>query len=363
MPASLSPSRADKGPHDRLIGLDILRFFAFLAILIFHSTFALWAPHGLTHVPPQHWSGHGLEVAARTLAFSGFTVLFISFFLYGFRGSGKISRLPLWLLGFTVIWIASLQTWPDWWDIYPFLILSMGVVTIARRLRYPEYIAVGAATFLTIPFWRLEPVLQIPLPLKTALIGVCQSRTDLGDWPILPWIAYPVLALSLGRLSSTHRDRLKRISRREIVGWAVALLAAIPWLGKYYVTTLGEEFGCFVFRQPHSHFWAEHVPLLLLVRLSLLSRVQQNLAAHALPQWFSHRPVNQRFFLVYFLHYPLVHAAAALLNRYGLAFHPHALSATVFSVLLTLEAGPVVFKQALKHNKWGEFIWPRINAR
>lgn len=360
MPDSSSPNLTDSS---RILAFDIHRWFAFLAIVIYHSTFALWAPYGLTSTPPQNISGQALESFARLFATSGFFVLFLSFFLYGFRGSKKSSRLPTWLLFFALSWIALVQPWPYVWDIYPFLLVAMAATALLSRLPRPEYLAIGAATVLFIPFWRLESVLPFPLWLKTPLIGVCETRSDLGDWPLLPWLAYPVLATSLGRVAARCKGQLQNISRFESVLWCIALLGVSPWLNKYYVTKIGEDFGCFVFRRPPYEFWAQQVAFLFLLRLSLLGGIQRRLSRYSFAAWFSRRPVNQKFFIVYFLHYPLVHLGAQVLRYFQLDFHPWSLTTLVMSTLLSLELGAVVFGAQLTHNRWKELPWPRISAK
>lgn len=360
MPANLLPNPADT---PRLYALDAVRWLAFLAIVIYHSTFALWAPYGLNSTPPQNWSGQTLETLARTLATSGFFVLFLSFFLFGFRGSRKSTRLPVWLLAFALIWTGLVQTWPYYWDIYPFLICAIVASAFFRRLPKPEYIAIGAATFLLIPFWRLEAWLSWPIWIKAPLLGVCETRNDLGDWPLLPWLAYPILAESLGRLAARLRPHLQTISKPETGLWLMALALATPWLNKYYVTRIGEEFGCDIFRRPPHEFWAQQLIFLLIIRLSLLGRVQRYLSHSSVCTWLTHRPVNQAFFVTYFVHYPLVHLGAFTIRYLKFDFHPLALTVLVFGVILAIEAGAVVIRFGLKHNKLRESPWLRISAR
>ncbi|NJL25967.1 MAG: hypothetical protein HC902_12910 [Calothrix sp. SM1_5_4] len=90
---------------DRWIGIDILRFISFQAILAFHLTYALWADLGYTNyvVGDNPWMAP-FEVYSRALVFSGFSVLFLSFFLFGLRAKERPSLkrryLPVWITAF-----------------------------------------------------------------------------------------------------------------------------------------------------------------------------------------------------------------------------------------------------------------------
>lgn len=332
---SLSPNR-----DERLYAVDILRWFSFLAILIFHMSFALWAALGLNTIPEQNWSGRWLEAYGRTFAFSGFSVLFLSFLLFGFRGHSypKFSRLSFYILIFAVVWSFTVEEFPYWWDIYPYLLVCFALLAGLRATKIsPLLVAVLGGTLLSIPFWQLEAILNWPLWLKTLTLGACQSRGDLGDWPLLPWIGLPIMAYGVGQLMAENRVRLSSIRPAEFLLWAVALTVSVPYLGKYYVTPLGELFGCYIFRRPPLEFWAHMIPLFTLLRISLLSQSSKWLAQNRFIQWFSRRPVNRGFFVIYFMHYPLAFAIAGGAHALDLTFSLYSLTMTCGLLLLIVE--------------------------
>ncbi|NJL25966.1 MAG: hypothetical protein HC902_12905 [Calothrix sp. SM1_5_4] len=201
-----------------------------------------------------------------------------------------------------MIWAFTVRDETTVWDIYPFLFISLLLVTVLRRSR-PWFPVVTGAALLCVPFWRWEESLEIPLWLKTILVGACAEPLDMGDWPLLPWIGYPLFAFGAGRWAAAWSSR-ERLGRAEALVWILALTATLPWLGAYHDTPLGNRFSCFVFRVDPAAFWAHQTWIFALTRISLLMAVQGRLRSWDWPRWFSRRAVNRRFFLTYFLHYP-----------------------------------------------------------
>ncbi|NJM09831.1 MAG: hypothetical protein HC883_02755 [Bdellovibrionaceae bacterium] len=78
MPDNLSPNPSSF--NERLHGLDLIRTVSFLAILVFHLTFAFWAEDGHNRIAVDSRLMDPLEIFARFLSFSGFSIVFLSFF-------------------------------------------------------------------------------------------------------------------------------------------------------------------------------------------------------------------------------------------------------------------------------------------
>src|SRR4051812_24785421 len=99
---SLNPSN----PKQRILGIDLIRFFSFYAILAFHQSYALWAGDGHEGLAVKTLWLLPIEVYARTLAFSGFSVMFLSFFLFGLQLRASRKWHALWpiLFVFFIIW-------------------------------------------------------------------------------------------------------------------------------------------------------------------------------------------------------------------------------------------------------------------
>ncbi len=352
------PSLAPQGTNRRLFTVDIIRWFSFYAIVIYHLTFALWARYGLNHIPMRGPWVLPLESYARAFSFSGFTIIFLSFFMFGLKGnkSKKAAWLPLILLGFAVVWLATVEEFPYWWDIYPYLLCALAALYIVQKLNVaPAALALASGTILSIPFWNLEKLIALPVWAATILVGACTTRSDLGDWPLLPWIAYPIFAYGIGQLASKHHQPLKQLATPETLVWLTALSASTLFLGGYFATPIGEEFGCAVFRRPPIEFWAHQFWIFFLVRLSFIPAVHEWLAKRTLQQWISNSPVNRSFFLIYFIHYPIAFALAWLARQRGLDQAPWILAATFILLFLSIES--------LKLVRIPEAPWLRTNAK
>lgn len=334
---------------ERILGLDLIRFFSFSAILIFHLTYALWGRLGHTEIPVKSAWVQPLETYARALAGSGFYVLFISFFLYGLRPSRKWVWLPVCFCAFFVLWNGIAGDWS--WDVYPFLFITLLVLGAGNlaRARGRFWIFIGGVLLLT-PFWNMEEIFHLPLKLESALWGVCTSRPDLGDWPLLPWIGYPMLAFGLGK-ETRSLSALQTWRPAESFIWPVLLAAALPQLSKYYVTPLGDGFGCFIFRRPWFEFLALQIFLIFAIRVSLLRAVQSALGDRKWVCWISRRQINRHFFAAYGLHYPLCLYLAGLAFSEGLLFHPLTLLTAFVIVFTAVECACVALFRLIAHTK------------
>lgn len=324
MRGNSSPSPA------RLHLLDVARFLAFYAIVVFHWTYALWAPSGWTEIPmggPWIWP---LEFYARFFAFSGFAVLFISFFLIGWRKdpAEKLGRLLKVLPVFALIWLATAGAYSDSWDIYPFLIVAAAVAGAAVFFRFhPLKLLILSVVGLSIPFWRFESFLPMNHFLRSVMTGSCMTGEVAAEWPLFPWVFYPLFALALGEWTFTRREQMKQISRRELALWCAGGALAFPFLGAYIHTPLGDAFGCYAFRRPFAEFWSAQWAILLVVRLALLKNVDLWLSRSTAVQWVSASPVSTRFLFVYCAHYPVLLLMAHVARRLGLNYEPWILTA------------------------------------
>lgn len=338
---------AEKEPGTfRILGIDLIRFVSFYAILVFHLSYGFWADHGHMDVAVDSRWLDPFEIYARALVFSGFTIVVISFFLYGLKPalSKKWNYLWILLLIFLVVWTYATEDVTDAWDIYQFLLATVFTIALVKALRIPaKVLAFASFVVVSVPFWRLEGLWPNLSPaFEAALWGNCIGQGVRADWPLLPWIAYPLLGFSVGVLVRDNRADFSSISKAEWVAWAIALLGAIPLMGAYYVTPLGTDFGCYVFRRPPLEFWAHQIWIWFFVRVSLTTKVQDQLLALRAVTWISRRQVNQRFFLVYFLHFPLIFLFSHLAHASGSAYRPWAYIVSYFTIVLLLEGLPVV---------------------
>lgn len=359
MPASSSPN-----PTERLYGLDLVRFVSFYAIVVFHLSYTLWGMRGHLDVPVQNWSTAPFEFYARALSFSGFSIIFISFFLFGLKPgvSRKWSWLWIALLIFLAVWNFTTEPITEYyWDIYPFLLAVFALISAARFVRLPPIaLAVLGLVLTSIPFWQLQDYFALPRAWKIILFGHCEGLVGAADWPLLPWVGYPLLAFAAGGMARTHRAELAQWGLLERGIWALALLVSLYWLGDYYPTQLGGGYACYAFRRPIPVFWAHQIWILFAVRISLLSGINGRLAKNAGVRWISRRTVNRMFFLAYFIHYPLCFAAA--LAAGSLVYAPFTYPVAFFAVVLLIEAVPFVIAAIFRNNILRGNLWGKSSA-
>ncbi len=356
MRANSSPNPAKpvpRGASERLLGLDLIRFFSFYAIVFFHWGVSLWAPLGYNYNPVSalRWA----EVYGRFLSFSGFSVLLLSFFLFGYKGRNLKKQnllLPL-LFVFGGVWIATDNEFPYLWDIYPYLLVAFSAVVLLDRLQVrPWLVAVLSFILTSLPFWRLEGAIPLEAWVEQIMWGVCRNGAALGEWPLLPWIGFPLFGWATGRLASAQRERLADWSWVERMAWTALLALSATQFGNYYVTQLGDDFGCYMFRQEPWTFWAHQAWVLFFIRVSLLRYTNSFLVRSNFMHWISALQVNQRFFVVYFIHYPIGLGCARWLHARDLGLNGLAGNLGLLLVIGLTEIGGIVFGLAARHNRW-----------
>jgi hypothetical protein len=178
--------------HGRLHGFDLIRLVSMYAIVLFHCIETAF----YADVSPMYGSSavglyRFIESIARQLVFSGFTVAALSTFLYGSKTRSRRAWLLLLTLlaaGIVVVaWVegdAGMGSFYWEWDIYPFLLVSLGMLYAVRRSSIAVF-ALGFIGFalLWLPIWNLvppplgEPIL---LPLYTVFV---RKTTRTSIWP------------------------------------------------------------------------------------------------------------------------------------------------------------------------------------
>ncbi|MEM6531368.1 MAG: heparan-alpha-glucosaminide N-acetyltransferase domain-containing protein [Myxococcota bacterium] len=317
-------------PRERLILLDWLRLWAFLAITVYHGTWILWPTKAgpPDPFPTAYWVF--VSEFAYHSSYSGFTIVFVTAFVLGLKPrvfNGK-RWLPLFLVGgwivfSAILWLREPGGFVVAWDIYPFLIVTFIVsdVLLGRMSTSGRWIAVAGSTLtLLIPFWKLQEVLPLSDAWTMVLVGICPE--DFADWPLFPWSALVFGGLALGQL---YRDRPPSTDMRvRAWEWAWIALAtfAFVWVNPhYYATPLGDGWTCYMFRRSPVLFWCYFVGILAIIRLSVDPSVQRWLSNNPIARFPSRLGINQRFFAAYLSHY-LFLAGFALLFRASLVEHP-----------------------------------------
>ncbi len=296
----------------RYYGLDLLRLFWLFAIIYFHTleTFFYSNTYDLAF-------GASLfsyfQTPVRALTFSGFAIVSLSSFLLGWITMDArkwISLMGVLALGALFLsWLEGdeNQTFYIQWDIYYFHFASFALIAILQVRRWLLY-AVSALflPLLFIPVWQWDSSLDTWGWWKDLLLGDCTLREGQGSWPLFPWLAIPLAMYSSAKFIRS-REHLKTwvhsFSWKEALGWAVVLGALSPWLGGYFFTPIGSQFSCYVHRRPPIEFWSQWLWVILLIRLSLVDRLNDELARRRWVRGISQMQWSQNMGLAYALHF------------------------------------------------------------
>ncbi|MEO0813103.1 MAG: hypothetical protein AAFY60_09595 [Myxococcota bacterium] len=157
--------------RERLIGFDLIRTWAFVAIVVYHCVWFFWPTLEGPPVPMETPFAHFImDIYSRHFSFSGITLVFITGFLFGLKRQIFAGKwwLPFFLLGGWVAFSLILMLHDGGpfrmaWDVYPLLIVGTlsGMLlyrTESRRLLWSVFTLMAVA--LSVPFWLLED--QLP---------------------------------------------------------------------------------------------------------------------------------------------------------------------------------------------------------
>ncbi|MEO1302995.1 MAG: hypothetical protein AAFV36_07405 [Myxococcota bacterium] len=306
----------------RLIGLDLIRAWAFFAIILWHTS---WFARPL-NVPAHADSGAPIFDAvlflSRFFSFSGITIVFLTSFLAGLasRPFGRKPWLP-WFLGAGWIAFSAIISHREQsgfrltWDVYPLLLVGLLSGWFIYRIRSQRalLLLIGfCATMLTLPFWRLASA----LPLSRLVIEIVVGRCPVADWPILPWLFLIWGGLASGRLYLDVRESMDRsfleLRRAEGLACIAAILTMLYVMPHWATVPVNDSFSCFTLRQPPRYFWGFFVGIIALVRLSLAPSIQEWLSQRRWARGLSHMAFNRRFFLSYLIHYVAIGAMTTI---------------------------------------------------
>lgn len=321
--------------HERILGIDCIKTFLFLCIYLFHMHDFFYAldPSSFFHSPPIFWQLG--ELVARLGAFAGFATLALTFFLFGMKRSLPsfwfiLVILPcFWLVFCAITALKDLNTPSLIWDIYPLIFVSFLAIAFIELFSLPTleaFFAILSAILLIFPPRELS--FLSPGFMKEMLIGLCPI--DYADWPLLPWIGLSYLGYYVGKFAKKHARRLAKAYCWEYgVGFFI-LVNLYLHRKAYFATPLNMSWACYNFHRQADDFWAHLLFWALLVRLSLLAKVQQALAGSLWCRWPSKLAINQSFYLAYFLHYIVLFSLLGILRSHELASNACALNATLF---------------------------------
>lgn len=296
----------------RYLGIDLLRLIWLFAIIYFHTleTFFYNNDYVLS-------LGDSLfsffQYPVRALTFSGFAIVSLSSFLLGWITMGKKKWATLMgVLALGALFLSWLegdeqQMFYIQWDIYYFHFASFALIAVLQVRRWLLY----GATVLTLPLlffpvWSWDYLLNDYGYLKDLLLGDCSRQIGQGSWPLLPWIAIPLIMYSGAKWIQSHpniKHAFLYPKKQEWMLWAVVLLASLPWIDGYFWTPIGPDFSCYVHRRPPIEFWSQWVWILFLMRLSFVRSVNDFLHRQKWLRPISNLQWSKNMGLAYALHF------------------------------------------------------------
>jgi hypothetical protein len=293
------------GFKERLIALDLLRFFSYWAIVVFQAVlFYFYSPEMpfLDISPILKFFDH----YARTLAFSGFTIVLLSSFLVTYSRALSLKRARLFgviALGWFVLSLFMNDgAWLSW-DVYSLYFAGLAFYMVLKRGHY----LLGWLGFilLWIPFWTFESWRGFLSVDAQHVFGLapCVGR-EITEWPLLPWIGLVWVGSSLGSMARQQHAEGKGLMRwPEGLLWIGMVMASVPQWGAYFHIRIGPYFSCDAFRQTPLVFWSHMIGPLLIMRLAFDPRVQRFLARQSLARSISSLAISRHFWLAYIVQY------------------------------------------------------------
>lgn len=317
------PQAAAETEPFRYYGLDIIRLLSFVAIAFFHISLIHYYE---TNIPLSEQSiiAIGIELYARSISFSGFTIVLLSSFLTAFSSGNLQNRLRLFGV-LTAAWmvLSSLMSpnYSSWlaWDIYPLYLTGIIFCTVSE-IKFPKVIPIAmvlGALMLWIPFWNYSHLFEMSDTLRN-ILGFASCANEIAEWPLLPWVGLIFLGYGLGYLlrknGKTHGVPLKRW---EYLLIPLLLAISIPQWGPFFHIQLGDRFSCEVYRMPPTIFWSHMIWVVALMRLSVAPGVNAWLGKFSLIQWVSNLAMSRKFWAAYILNYGLAHLLSYAADALG----------------------------------------------
>lgn len=309
----VSQKETNSPGRERFFTVDLIRLLSMIAIAHFHIHEATFfsnqhhiETHGFFELPLEHYS--------RFMAFSGFSIILISFFLIGLFGMSpkKLKQLILIaIVGSLTLFVIYFEENSPLleWDIYSFIAVSSVFIAIVKRSTWLLYGTAIVGTFLI----SLPPdVWDFPSLYESWFYGPVFGRYFAlggGSWPLLPWLGLPVSAFAMGRWIKNHplwRSRLQFIDKKEILSWIALILFLSPWLGAFHPVPIGPDFYQFVQKVPRLS-WLAHIILVIFgLRLGFVSKINDAAKSRAWLHWISKLYLNRLFFFFYIVNWVLI---------------------------------------------------------
>ncbi len=274
---------------ERFILLDVVKLFAFYAIVCYHFFDEFWYSRDAVFFHALEAS-RGVQVArffCINFQSAGFVLAFICLFLVGYRRySPDRKKKTAWYL-FLIYLLYNLIMILDGdeiviWDFIPLLIATFLFSAFLEKWTsrfWMWQVALGA--MVVFPFWTLQDPGQ-PLWVQ-ALIGSCDGR--ITSWSVLPWFGFTCMAMGVGHGASVFRQALTRPMKYEWIVWIPIVPAFCKAFLIYNENQFTSDWECAAFHQPTWVFLSLLIGTMWICRVSMLqatNRALRKLGLHVL---------------------------------------------------------------------------------
>jgi hypothetical protein len=307
--------------YPRFHGLDLIRLISFYAIAIFHISFIHYYSIDI-QISRETPIYAAIETYARSLSFSGFTVLFLTSMLTAYSGRGLTKRIRLFgflIFGWAIFsaYMAGSGNLLLTWDVYPLIFFGILSATIAELCSpyFSRTLATLGVVMLCVPFGEWASPKWMSYDLATVLgFGDCTKNAI--EWTILPWMGLVWFGYGVGqflreKVENNTMDDLK-LTSSEACAWSIPLIGSIPQWGAFYHIRLGPMFACDAYHQTPLVWWSHLIWVFFAIRISLDPSVARWLARQSWAQRISGLCISRRFWVAYFASYVWAHVVSEI---------------------------------------------------
>ncbi len=286
--------------QSRILGIDLLKLLILLAISILHANefifFTDEFPFGMKSPVFYMFSFY-----ARTFAIGGQALVAIIFFLFGFKGKDKLYflRMSLFCLfgqGVLFFGFNLLE-----WDIYTFLFFTLLIFYLAKSI---HQIKNGSWIIISLIFLLIPNMLYINLIPSSNPLSLLVGTSILspsGPWPLFPWFFLCLLFYQIGIRVKANPGLYSNWSKTDSILWPILFMISIPHLGHYFFLPVGKHYYHFAFYQHSIKFFANFIPYVFFIRISLLNKTQSILSRFKISSFMTKSYWNRYLALTYII--------------------------------------------------------------
>jgi hypothetical protein len=287
--------------QEKLHLINLLKIFSMFSIVTLHTNEFIFYSD-VNPIIEQTLIYSWMDHLSRFIPFSGHTIVFCIFFLWGLNNK-TFKSLPIFISILLLIHILMVIPFVDRfklifstieWDIYPFIISSYLLVKLLDHFSINRKFYILVSTIALLVPTSIYSYLIVPTWLEGPLLGTC-TQDNSGSWPLFPWVFLSILAYFF---SKEIKERIE-VSTRELLMWAPFVILGATQFGKLYDVPIGPGFYCYILNLEVGVFWGHFIFILFLSRLAVTSRVQSYLSQQLIVRFLSNLTWSRSFGLCY----------------------------------------------------------------